>query len=372
MRGEVAEFIGVLDQIAPNHLAESWDNVGLHIGSRHWTVKKIWTALDPTVEVVDRACENDVDLLVTHHPLFFKPVNRIDCETPLGRIVQKALSCQLAIYSAHTNLDSVTGGVNDVLGARIGLRDLHVLAQPVKADRSKLVVFVPSTHVKKMMDTLFAMDTGHIGNYSCCTFRCEGFGTFFVKQGSSPMFGESGTLNDVQEHRIEVLVENNALDMVVDNVKKVHPYETMAYDVYPLAGVDQHAGLGRVGTLPTSITLGTFAEKIKTAIHIDAVKVVGNLDEKVKTVAVCSGSGASLLGDAIGSGAQVYVSGDLGYHTARDAQQNGIGLIDIGHFGSERLIIDVLASSIRDLSKARGLDVIVESATIEADPFHHL
>ena len=132
MTGDVAKFIEILDRIAPAQLAETWDNVGLQMGSRHWPVKKIWTALDPLVEVVAQACKNGVDLLVTHHPLFFKPLKHIDCETPLGRIVQQAMSCQLAIFSAHTNLDSVQGGLNDVLGARIGLTDMRVLLQPVK------------------------------------------------------------------------------------------------------------------------------------------------------------------------------------------------------------------------------------------------
>ena len=277
MIGTVAEFIGVLDRIAPTHLAETWDNVGLQIGSRHWPVKKIWTALDPLTEVVTQACESDVDLLVTHHPLFFKSIKCIDCETPLGWIVQKALSCQLAVYSAHTNLDSAAGGVNDVLAERIGLNDLRVLAPPIKAN-----------------------------------------GTF--SQGD----------------------------------------------------VDTQEGLGRVGSLPATVALGIFAEKIKAALNIGAVNVVGNLDDQVKTVAVCSGSGSSLLNAALGSGAQVYVSGDLGYHTARDAQQAGIGLIDIGHFSSERLIVDVLASSIREASKALGLEVTVDAAAIETDPFHHL
>ena len=209
--------------------------------------------------------------MVTHHPLFFKAINRIDCQTPAGRIIEKALSCQLAIYSAHTNLDSVAGGVNDVLSARIGLRDLSVLAQPAEANRS----------------------------------------------------------ND-------------------------------------------DTGLGRVGTLSAKIRLGTFAEQIKKTLNINSVKVVGNLDETVIKVAVCSGSGSSLFDAAVTSGAQVFVSGDLGYHTARDAQQAGIGLIDIGHFGSERLIVGALASSIRDVSKTLGLDVIVEATTVEADPFHAL
>lgn len=266
-------FLGILDRIAPAHLAESWDTVGLQIGSRHWPVRKIWTALDPLPDVVEKACSQDVDLLITHHPLLFKPVHQIDCDTPLGRIIQMAVSGRLAIYSMHTNLDSVTGGVNDVLAERIGLTETRVLAKPAPA--------------------------------------CDADG-------------------------------------------------------------DPREGLGRVGELPVPESLGAFAEYIKDALKIGAVKVVGNLAEQVETVAVCSGSGASLLTQALGSGAQVYVSGDLGYHTARDAQQAGIGLIDIGHFGSEHLIVDVLASSIRDACKAAGLDVIVEAATMESDPFYHL
>lgn len=269
MTCNVTTFIDILESLAPIHLAESWDNVGLQIGDCGWPVKKIWTALDPLPEVVTAACDNHVDLLITHHPLFFKPVTRIDCSTPIGKIVQQALCCQLAVYSAHTNLDSATGGVNDVLATNIGLSDLRVLAP--------------------------AMD-----------------------------------------------------------------------------GSDSHQGLGRVGSLSEPMILGAFAERIKADLNIAAVKVVGDLDAVVNTVAVCSGSGSSLLSFAFTSGAQVVVSGDLGYHSARDAQQAGIGLIDIGHFGSERLIVEALATSIRQASKAKGLDIIVEPATIETDPFHHI
>ena len=269
MTCNVSTFMDILENLAPIQLAESWDNVGLQIGDRGWPVKKIWTALDPLPEVVTAACDNHVDLLITHHPLFFKPVTCIDCSTPVGKIVQKALCRQLAVYSAHTNLDSATGGVNDVLAASIGLSDLRVLS-PAKD------------------------------------------------------------------------------------------------------GNDSHQGLGRVGLLPEPMALGALAERIKTDLSIAAVKVVGDLDAAVNTVAVCSGSGSSLLPLAFSSGAQVVVSGDLGYHAARDAQQAGMGLIDIGHFGSERLIVEALATSIRQASEAKGLDIIVEPATIETDPFHHL
>lgn len=372
MTATVDQFVRILDHLAPPRLAESWDNVGLQIGNRNWPVKKVWTALDPLPEVVARACENDVDLLVTHHPLFFKPVKQIDCDSPLGRIAEMALSRRLAIFSAHTNLDSAPGGVNDVLAGRMGLRTVRVLAGPADADMCKLAVFVPSNRVKAILDTLFALDAGRMGNYSCCTFRCEGVGTFLPGEGASPAIGKTGALTEVQESRIEILVANGDLDAVVEAVKKVHPYESMAYDVYPLTVRDPRTGLGRVGTLASPLALDAFAAKLKAALNLPTVKVVGNADLMVETVAVCSGSGSSLLTAAIASGAQVYVSGDLGYHSARDAQQAGIGLIDIGHFGSEHLVVDVLAASIRDALKASGISATVEAADTETDPFHYL
>jgi dinuclear metal center YbgI/SA1388 family protein len=372
MTGTVAHIVRILDRLAPPRLAKSWDNVGLQLGNPSWPVHKVWTALDPLPEVVARACENDVDVLVTHHPLFFKPVQRIDCGTSLGRIVEMALSRKLAIFSAHTNLDSVTGGVNDVLADRIGLSHLGPLGDPVDADRVKLVVFVPSTHEQVILDTLYALDAGRIGNYRCCSFRCEGTGTFLPEDDATPAIGKMDTLTEVKESRIEIIVAQDDLNTVVDGLKKAHPYETMAYDVYPLSVRDQRAGLGRVGKLLSPMPLDALSGRLKAALNLSTVKVVGEPDLMVETVAVCSGSGSSLMTAAIASGAQAYVSGDLGYHTARDAQQADIGLIDIGHFASEHLVVDVLAASIRNAINASGLTASVEAVDTETDPFHYL
>lgn len=372
MTATVSQLMRIIDRLAPPRLAESWDNVGLQIGNRNWPVKKIWTALDPLPEVVTMACENEVDLLVTHHPLFFKPVNCIDCESPLGRIAEMALSRQLAIFCAHTNLDSVPGGVNDVLAARMGLQQLRVLGSPVNANLSKLVVFAPAAHVQRLLNTLFVLGAGQIGNYSGCSFRCEGVGTFLPGADASPALGNTGVMNEVQENRIEILASNDDVDRLVDGLKQVHPYETMAYDVYPLAARDHQTGLGRVGKLVSPLSLGAFSEKLKLALNLTTVKVSGQADMPVETVAVCSGSGSSLLKAAIASGAQAYVSGDLGHHTARDAQQAGIGLIDVGHFGSEHIIVDVLATSIREAIEAAGISAVVEANDMETDPFQYL
>ena len=372
MTATVAQFVRLLNDLAPSRLAESWDNVGLQLGSLDWPVKKVWTALDPLPEVVAGACENNVDLLVTHHPLFFKPVKQIDCDAPLGRITEAALAGKLAIFCAHTNLDSTVGGVNDVLAERMGLEQLQVLGTPVKLGLSKLVIFAPETHARKVMDALFAEDAGQIGNYSCCSFRCPGTGSFLPGEQAVPAVGEVGSFNEVKESRIEVVIPNETVDQMVRTAEKAHPYETMAYDVYPLSGNDHRVGLGRVGLLNPPMASKAFLERLKSVFDLKTVKVAGPVDKMVQTVALCSGSGGSLLPSAIASGADVYVSGDLGYHSARDAQQADIGLVDIGHFGSEHIIVEVLAEAIRKAAAAAGIGVVVESSDLETDPFDYV
>jgi dinuclear metal center YbgI/SA1388 family protein len=372
MTATVAQFIHILEQLAPPRLAEGWDTVGLQLGNRDWPVNKVWTALDPLPEVVAAACENEVDLLVTHHPLFFKAINRIDCQTPQGRIAEMALSGKLAIYSAHTNLDSVKGGVNDALAGRMGLTNLRALVSPADSNSCKLVVFVPGTHLQAVLEALFSLGVGRIDNYSCCTFRSRGVGTFLPGVDASPAVGKGGELTEVQEDRIEVRLDRAEVSKVVDALKAVHPYEAMAYDVYPVSESDPRMGLGRVGDLPSALPLADLAKNLKAELHLAAVRATGDMKRRVTRLALCSGSGSSLLPAAIASGAQAYVSGDLGYHTARDAQQAGIGLIDIGHFGSEHLIVEVLAASLRGACQSAGIPAVVEAAGMEADPFHYL
>ncbi len=371
MPATVAQFIRLLDRIAPPRLAETWDNVGLQIGSLRWPVEKVWTALDALPEVVDRACESGVDLLVTHHPLIFKPVKRIDADSAVGRIAQSALSQQLAIVAAHTNLDSVPGGVNDALADRIGLVDVGALTGKPAHDMLKVMVFVPSTHVQAVLEAMFTLDAGQIGNYTCCSFRCEGTGTFLPGQAARPAIGETGRLNEVQESRIEITVHQDQLDLLLEAIRRVHPYESVACDIYPLKQTPSAAGLGRVGELASPMSLEALSARLKSVLNLSAVKVVGQAHTQVKRVALCSGSGASLAAAAIAAGAQVYISGDLGYHTARDAQQAQMALIDIGHFGSEHLIVDVLAASLRESIQTAGISATIEACGMETDPFDY-
>lgn len=369
MKATVSDIVRIMEIIAPPALAEKWDNVGLQVGKRDWPVNTVWLALDPLPSVVAQACEARADMLITHHPLIFRPLESVDFSTPAGSVIQMATQHQLAVFAAHTNLDNVTGGVNDVLASRIGVGSLRVLSGPKFPDHYKLAVYVPRDYEQKVLDALFETDAGKIGEYSCCSFRTPGTGTFRPGDKATPWSGKIGEISHEEEVRIEAVVPGASLKNVILRIRAAHPYETMAYDVYPLESPDADQGLGRVGELDVPLKLSDFALKIRAELGLPSVKVAGDPDLMVHQVAICSGSGSSLMGDFFASGAQVYVTGDLRYHDARDAEAAGKGLIDLGHFPSEHLIVAVLAERLRALLPENGLEAAVEVCGSETDPF---
>jgi dinuclear metal center YbgI/SA1388 family protein len=263
----VGDVIQVMERLAPPHLAEDWDNCGLQVGAVHWPVRKVWIALDPLPEVVSLAAEQQVDLLITHHPLIFKPLRVVDTLTPVGSTIERALAARMAIYSAHTNLDSAREGVNTILARTLGLKKLTPLV----------------------------------------------------------------------------------------------PFET--------SDKTSRLGMGRLGVLDRPVTLNMLISRIKKRMHLLTVKVAGDPGLEVRRVAVCSGSGSSLLEAFLASEAQVYISGDLHYHAARTVVEAGRALIDVGHFASEHLITDALATQLGDAVQNSGWHVTVEPCRLERDPF---
>jgi dinuclear metal center YbgI/SA1388 family protein len=264
MTCRVSDVIQVIERLAPLDMASSWDNTGLQVGDHRWPVQTVWVALDPLPDVVSDACKAKVDMLVTHHPLIFTPLNTVDVETQEGAIIQKALQHRLAIYSVHTNLDTVNDGVNDTLASKIGLKEIAPLA---------------------------------------------------------------------------VRLKDNLQDFL------------------------------RVGLLPEETTLIAFAGKIKGILGIDSVRIAGDENLKVRKVAVCSGSGSSLLSSFFVSHADVFVSGDLKYHDARAIENVGKGLVDVGHFASEHLIVEAFSKQLAQCFTDEGKSVSVEPFRFEKDPF---
>jgi dinuclear metal center YbgI/SA1388 family protein len=369
MAVRVSDLIDWMENIAPSHLAQEWDNVGLQVGQRQWPVKKVWVALDPLLEVVQAACRHQVDLLITHHPLIFKPLKTIDLATPTGAILAQCARHRLSIFSAHTNLDSVRAGINDVLAERVGLSNLYAL-EPEKGHRLvKLVFFVPMAYEERMLKALFETPAGTIGHYSCCSFRSAGTGTYLPGETAYPFAGQAGRVSQAEEVRIESVVARRDLAAVIDHLRAHHPYETMAHDVYPLVDGQTGQGIGRIGSLSQPLALIQLAEFIKGRLGLKNVVIAGDPELQVSQVAVCAGSGSSLVDRFLSSRAQAFLSGDLRYHDARAIAQAGRGLIDIGHFASEHLVVEALAERLKDQATRTQMKVEIEPCDLEHDPF---
>lgn len=368
----VSDIMKIMSEIAPPRLAESWDNPGLQFGSPEWPVSHVSVALEPTIEAVNEACEAGADMLITHHPLIFKPLQAIKVNTPTGNIIDKAARNQLAIFAAHTNLDSAAGGVNDVLCQRLGLEKLTPLSPGNALLRYKLVIFVPDNYAGAIIEAICNSPAGRIGNYSCCTFRSPGHGTFRPEVGAEPWDGKIGELSEASEVRLETVVEKEGLQQAIEQAKSAHPYETMAYDVYALAEEPSEEGLGRIGVVNPPKRLAELVREIKGKMALPLVRFAGPPDMLVNKAAVCSGGGGGMLGQFMASDAQVFITGDLRYHDAVNARENGRAMIDIGHFASERLIVPVIKEMLESLTQKAGESIRVTAVNKEEDPFSHL
>jgi dinuclear metal center YbgI/SA1388 family protein len=364
----VQDLLGLVHGLYPPDLAEDWDNIGLQVGDLSAPVERVMVALDPAVAAVEAAARHGAQLLLTHHPLLFKPLRRLTPDDPVGQVVWQAVRNNVAIIAAHTNLDVAADGLNHWLARCLKLADAMPL-QPVNGNLFKLVVFVPVAHAEPVAAALFAGGAGQIGAYDQCSFQANGIGTFRPGADTTPFIGESGRLERVEEVRLETVVPKRRLGRVLERMLKAHPYEEVAYDLIPLANQLPGVGLGRVGRLAEPLTLTAFADQAKAALGCQSVRLVGSPEEVVSKVAVCGGSGAGLIQEAKRHGADVLVTGDIKYHDARQAEELGLALIDAGHFATERLAAEALAARLGKEAAARSwrLDVFVHEG--EHDPF---
>jgi len=345
-----------MEQIASRRLAEEWDNVGLLLGSPAQPVQKIFVCLDVSEAVVDRAVAEGYDMIVSHHPFIFRAMKCIRTDLPLGRMLQKLMKNNIAVYAAHTNLDIATGGVNDVLAGLIGLVDLQPFEVMQTEELMKLVVFVPRDYARAVREAIGREDAGHIGSYSHCSFTTAGQGEFLPLEGTHPFIGQQRKLETVEEVRVETIVSAKLQKRVVKAMLAAHPYEEVGYDLYPLKNEGKIESMGRVGILPKAITIEELAIKLRDVLPTEHVRFVKSGERLVKKIALCSGSGAEFISKAFFSGADAYVTGDVKYHDAQRAVELGIHVVDGGHFGTEMPAVKVLGNRLREeLSKVKGL-----------------
>lgn len=333
----LAAVIAALQRRFPPALAEDWDRVGLVCGDPEAPVHRIRFAVDPTIAVAQEAVATDSQLLVTHHPLLLRGVHSVAASTGKGRVVHHLISGGCGLFTMHTNADSATGGTNDTLAKLLGLSDVEVLEPVLGEPIDKLAVFVPPEHRTAVMRALFDGGAGEIGEYDQCAYRTEGTGQFRPSGAAHPFIGERDAVSEVDETRIEVVLPRRRRHAVVAALRRAHPYEEPAFDVWETV-TPAAAGIGRVGVLPDPLALRDFAGAVDAVLPATAtgIRVAGDPRRMVRTVAICSGAGDSLLTAARASGADVYLTADLRHHPAEEhLAEGGCALVDVSHWASE-------------------------------------
>ena len=371
MSARLSDVVAVLERLHPPGWAESWDAVGLVLGDPDAEVRRVLLAVDPVEAVATEAVDGGYDLLVTHHPLWLRGTTSMAATTPKGRLAHRLVRAGCGLFVAHTNADVADPGVSDALAETLGLRDLRPLRPNPAAPLDKLVVFVPTDDADRLLDALAEAGAGQVGDYERCAWTTTGTGTFRPLAGASPALGSVGEVETVAESRLEVVLPRERRSRVLRAMLAAHPYEEPAYDVLELATVDGRRGLGRVGELPEPLTLRALTARAAEALPATAwgVRSAGDPDLVVRTLAVCGGSGDSLLGQAARSGAQAYLTADLRHHPASEAPP-GLGLLDAAHWATEWPWLPTLAARLTaafgEGSEAR-LDVTV--SRIVTDPW---
>ena len=364
----VQDISGLINGLYPQSLAEDWDNVGLLLGDATSIVDRVLVCLDVEEQAIARAEEIGAQLVISHHPLIYRPLKKITPQDESGRTIFRALRQGIAVISAHTNLDRAKNGLNDWLAARVGIQNTTPLEQSI-ADLLKLVVFVPFGHEEMVKDALFSVGAGEIGDYDRVSFQGVGQGGFRCGAQTTPFMGTPGEEEKVEEFRLEMVIPAAITSKVIAKLNKVHPYEEVAFDLYPLVNQRTDVGLGRIGLLAESLSLNEFVAHIKQSLGLETLRVAGQAKGAIRKVAVCGGSGASLISDALRQGADCLVTGDVKYHDAQRARAEGLLLIDAGHFGTEILMVKQISEQLRQAAADRQWLLEIIEMTGEVDPF---
>ena len=337
--------------VAPLALAEEWDNVGLLVGDPNQNIKKVMLTIDMTRAVLDEAKAKKVDCILAYHPPVFEPIKRVVANQGVSPLLYEAIKNNIAIYSTHTALDSAHGGVNDILANIINIEDPKPLVQPTATtgDLCKIVVYLPKEDIEHVSQAMFTAGAGTIGNYSECSFRCEGTGTFKGGAGTQPTVGKRGKKESVSEFRLETITYTKKLSDVLAAMIKTHSYEEVAYDVLPILSGQVVTGLGRLGNLPKGSTIDALINKIKKNLKLNIVGVIGPQKGKVTKAAVCAGSCGSVLNKVIAAQCDFYLTGELKHHFALALQEAGVTTICVSHTNSERMILPKLVKKLKPL-----------------------
>ena len=368
------QVVSLLHRRYDPRTADSWDRVGLVCGDPDEPVEQVMFAVDPVAVVADEAIADGVQLLVTHHPLFLSGVHGVPADDPKGRIVHRLMRAGVGLLASHTNADNARPGVSDAIATALGLSDvtpLEVLeAEPDPVD--KYIAFVPAGDTQTLIDAMAAAGAGQIGDYERAAFTSPGTGTFRPTQGANPTIGSIGRVERVEESMLQMVAPRRSRAQVIAALRSAHPYEEPAFDVMEVAGAPSGRGGGRVGDLSESTTLGQFAELVAATLPTVAqgVRAAGDPDRVVRRVAICGGSGDSMLGAADASGADAYLTSDLRHHRASEhLEAGGCALVDVAHWAAEWMWLPQAARLLEQDAATAGYSLGTTVSTTVTDPW---
>lgn len=337
---KLSEISSFLDSSIPLSFQEEWDNSGIQVGYPGMEINSALISLDVTEAVVEEAVRTGSNLIVSHHPLIFSGIRKIAGRSSTERIIMNSIRNNIAIYSAHTNLDVLDNGVSKKMALKLDLENISVL-RTLKGRLQKLVTFIPEDHIDRVRKAVFGAGAGVIGKYDLCGFTADGTGSFRGGENTSPFAGEKGALHFEKEIRFETIFYSHLKERVIKALLAAHPYEEVAYDIYSLENENIDAGLGCTGEFSVPVDETAFLQKLKSVFGSEGIRYSKLTGRPVKKVALCGGSGASLLNDAVRCGADAFVTGDIKYHAFFEPD-NRLLLVDCGHYETEKFSVEIL------------------------------
>jgi dinuclear metal center YbgI/SA1388 family protein len=363
---KIIDLISAIEVFAAPELQEDYDNAGLITGNGDRECSGVLCSLDVTLEVIKEAQASNCNLIISHHPIIFKGLKRINGKSYVENIIIEAIKNDIALYAAHTNLDNVLLGVNGTIAQKLGLKDIEVL-QPKKRLLRRLITFAPVDKAEEVRKAVFNAGAGHIGQYSECSFNSEGTGTFKAEEGADPYVGEIGKQHQEKETKIEIVYPFYLETQVVKALVKHHPYEEVAYDIFTMENSHLGMGSGVVGYLEAPMEEKGFLNLLKERFAANGIRYTSLLGKPIQKVAVCGGAGSFLLKKAISSQADIYITGDVKYHEFFDAEGK-IVLADIGHYESEQYTVELLC----DLLLKKFPTFAVLKSSVNTNPVNYL
>jgi len=335
---KVKNLLNNLDKISPFFLQESFDNSGIQFADLDAPVIKILLSLDVTQDILNEAIKNKANLIIVHHPLLFSPLKQITKQT--NPLLYQIISGQINLMAMHTNYDLAEGGLNDYLANLLGIKKISPL-QSSSEKIFKFTVYVPVQHADKVSQAIFKGGAGKIGKYTETSFNISGKGTFKPMEGTHPFIGEIGKREEVEEIKIETVVAERDLDSVIQAMKDNHPYEEPAYDIYELKTKSSY-GMGVFGEIDKEVEISKFSLEVKNRLQARYIRLIKSNNRKIKRVALCTGAGSSLLEQVSRKDADLYLTGDITYHTALRAKELRLNVLDVEHFDTEKFFVEAL------------------------------